>query len=55
MGDRKLDRFFSWGRYLHWSNIHFRQYFDGQEQAVMKDNPIREKIRKFTFSKNYCR
>lgn len=46
MKQRKLDRLCSWGRYLYWSDIHFRQYYELEDKSTAEEGPI-EKMRFF--------
>lgn len=34
--NKKLDKILSWGRYLHWSDIYFRQYY--KDDLLIEDN-----------------
>lgn len=46
MIERNLHRLCSWGRYLHWSDIHFRQYYEWEDKSTTEDDPI-ERMRLF--------
>lgn len=34
----KFETILSWGRYLHWSDMHFHQYFGGSEEELFKED-----------------